>query len=146
MCIRDSGQGIRFAESEVRPVGRSAGSMRGIKLKGADRVIGGCAVAHEEVVIVATEGGYAKRTPVDEFPVQARGGSGLKAAKVDKARGAVAAIALAEDAVAFVTKDGAVVVPSGSVRQAARDGGGSKVNGVDGELLRVVPVSPPDAD
>jgi DNA gyrase subunit A len=146
LLVTAGGQGIRFLESEVRPVGRSAGSMRGIKLKGDDRVIGGCAVAHEETVIVATEGGFAKRTPVDEFPVQARGGSGLKAAKVDKARGAVAAIALAEDAVAFVTKDGAVVVPSGSVRQAARDGGGSKVNGVEGELLRVVPVSPPEAD
>jgi DNA gyrase subunit A len=114
--------------------------MRGIKLKGDDRVIGGCAVAHEEIVVIATEAGYAKRTPVDEFPVQARGGSGLKAAKIDKARGAVVAVALADAAVAFVTKDGAVTVPSGSVRQAARDGGGSKVAGVEGELLRVVQV------
>jgi DNA gyrase subunit A len=148
LLVTAGGQGIRFAESEVRPVGRSAGSMRGIKLKGEDRVIGGCAVAHEEIVVIATEAGYAKRTPVDEFPVQARGGSGLKAAKIDKARGAVRALSLADQAVAFVTKDGAVVVPSGSVRQAARDGGGSKVNGVEGELLRVVPVSSdvPEAD
>jgi DNA gyrase subunit A len=147
LLVTAGGQGIRFAESEVRPVGRSAGSMRGIKLKGEDRVIGGCAVAHEEVVVIATEAGYAKRTPVDEFPVQARGGSGLKAAKVDKARGPVVAMALADEAVAFVTKDGAVVVPSGSVRQAARDGGGSKVNGVEGDLLRVVQVfEPPEAE
>ena len=62
--------------------------MRGIKLKGDDRVVGGCAVAHEEIVVIATAEGYAKRTEVDEFPVQARGGSGLKAAKIDKARGA----------------------------------------------------------
>jgi hypothetical protein len=67
----------------------------------------------------------------------------LKAAKVDKARGAVVAVTLADEAVAFVTTDGAVMVPSGSVRQAARDGGGSKVNGVEGQLLRVVAVSEP---
>jgi DNA gyrase subunit A len=143
LLVTTGGQGIRFAESEVRPVGRSAGSMRGIKLKGDDRVVGGCAVAHEEIVVIATEAGYAKRTPVDEFPVQARGGSGLKAAKIDKARGAVVAVTLADEAVAFVTTDGAVMVPSGSVRQAARDGGGSKVNGVEGQLLRVVAVSEP---
>ena len=91
-----------------------------MKLKGEDRVIGGCAVAHEEIVVLATEHGYAKRTAVDEFPVQARGGSGLKAAKIDKARGAVAAVAPAAESIAFVTKDGAVVVPSSSVRAAAR--------------------------
>src|SRR6185436_13047527 len=76
LLVTAGGQGIRFAESEVRPVGRSA-------------------VAHEEIVVIATEAGYAKRTPVDEFPVQARGGSGLKAAKIDKARGAVVGVTLA---------------------------------------------------
>ena len=93
LLVTAGGQGIRFAEAEVRPVGRSAGSMRGIKLKGDDTVIGGCAVAHEEFVVIATDRGrYAKRTEVDEFPVQARGGSGLKAAKIDKARGAVVTV------------------------------------------------------
>jgi len=117
--------------------------MRGIKLKGDDRVVGGCAVAHEEIVVIATEAGYAKRTAVDEFPVQARGGSGLKAAKIDKARGAVVAVAPATESVAFVTKEGAVMIPSATVRAAARDGGGSKVSGVEGDLLRVVPVTAP---
>ena len=143
LLVTAAGQGIRFAEGEVRPVGRGAGSMRGIKVKGDDRVVGGCAVAHEEIVVIATDAGYAKRTSVDEFPVQARGGSGLKAAKIDKARGAVVAVAPATDAVAFVTKDSAVVIPSASVRAAARDGGGSKVTGVEGDVLRVVPVAAP---
>ena len=110
LLVTAGGQGIRFAESDVRPVGRGAGSMRGIKLKGDDRVIGGCAVAHEEIVVIATQAGYAKRTAVDEFPVQARGGSGLKAAKIDKARGALVAVAPASTSVAFVTKDAAVVI------------------------------------
>ena len=55
LLVTAAGQGIRFTEAEVRPVGRSAGSMRGMKLKGDDRVIGGCAVAHEEIVVLATE-------------------------------------------------------------------------------------------
>ena len=87
LVVTANGQGIRFVEEDVRPVGRSAGGIRAIRLKGDDRVVGGCAVAHEEIVIIATEQGFAKRTSVDEFPVQARGGSGLKAAKIDKARG-----------------------------------------------------------
>jgi DNA gyrase subunit A len=142
MLITAAGQGIRFAEADVRPVGRSAGSMRGIKLKGDDdRVVGGCAVAHEEIVVIATAEGYAKRTSVDEFPVQARGGSGLKAAKIDKARGALVTVAPAADQIAFVTADAAVVVESATVRAAARDGGGSKVAGVSGALQRVVAIA-----
>ena len=147
LLVTAAGQGIRFAEADVRPVGRSAGSMRGIKLKGDDRVVGGCAVAHEEIVVIATAEGYAKRTEVDEFPVQARGGSGLKAAKIDKARGALVSVAPAAEQIAFVTADAALVVESASVRAAARDGGGSKVAGVSGALQRVVAVAAPaDAD
>jgi DNA gyrase subunit A len=142
--VTAGGQGIRFAEEEVRPVGRSAGSMRGIRLKGDDHVVGGCAVAHEEVVVLATEAGYAKRTPVDEFPVQARGGAGVKAAKIDKARGLLVGVAPGDESVAFVTNDGAVAVPAASVRQAARDGGGSKVTGVPGGVQRVVKVAGAD--
>jgi len=140
LLVTAAGQGIRFAEEEVRPVGRSAGSMRGIRLKGDDRVVGGCAVAHEEIVVLATEAGYAKRTTIDEFPVQARGGAGVKAAKIDKARGPLVGVAPADESVAFVTSDGAVAVPAGSVRAAARDGGGSKVTGLSGGVQRVVKV------
>ena len=141
--VTANGQGIRFAEEEVRPVGRSAGAIRGIKLKAGDKVIGGCAVAHEEIVVIATTEGYAKRTPVDDFPVQARGGSGVKAAKVDKARGPIAAVAPAAEEIAFLTTDGAFAMAGQSVRAAARDGGGSKVTGVTGELQRIVAVAPP---
>ncbi|MDZ4828192.1 MAG: DNA gyrase subunit A [Actinomycetota bacterium] len=141
LLVTKNGQGIRFAEEDVRPVGRSAGSMRGIKLKGDDQVAGACAVAHEEVVVIATQAGYAKRTDVDEFPVQARGGSGLKAAKVDKARGPIVSVANADGDVAFLTADATFVVPAASVRAAARDGGGSKVSAVAGDVVRVVPVA-----
>jgi DNA gyrase subunit A len=143
LLVSANGQGIRFAEAEVRPVGRSAGAIRGIKLKGGDVVVGGCAVAHEETVVIATAEGYAKRTAVDEFPVQARGGSGCKAAKVDRARGLIVSVAPAAEQVAFVSADAVAVVPSASVRAAARDGGGSKVTGVGSGVQRVVALAPP---
>jgi DNA gyrase subunit A len=147
LLVTAQGQGIRFLEEEVRPVGRGAGAIRGIRLKAGDQVVGACAVAHEEVVVIATLAGYAKRTPVDDFPVQARGGAGLKAAKVDKARGGrLAGVAAAADMVGFLTADGAVAVTSASVRAAAREGGGSKVTGIAGEVQRVVPVASPPSD
>ena len=128
LLVTAAGQGIRFAEEEVRPVGRSAGSMRGIRLKGDDCVVGGCAVAHEEIVVLATEAGYAKRTTIDEFPVQARGGAGVKAAKIDKARGPLVGVAPADESVAFVTSDGAVAVPAASVRAAINRSGSRRAS------------------
>ncbi len=141
LLVTADGHGIRFSEADVRPVGRSAGSIRGIKLKGDDRVVGGCAVAHEEIVVIVTEQGFAKRTDVDEFPVQTRGGAGVKAAKIDKARGKLVSVAPAADEVAFLTADACTVVAGQSVRAAGRDGGGSKVNGVDSGVQRVMVIA-----
>jgi DNA gyrase subunit A len=147
LLVTAQGQGIRFPEEEVRPVGRSAGAIRGIRLKAGDDVVGASAVAHEEIVVIATSAGYAKRTPVDDFPVQARGGAGLKAAKIDKARGGrLAAVAPAAETVAFLTTEGAVAVQAVSVRAAGREGGGSKVTGVNAEVQRIVSVAPPLAE
>jgi DNA gyrase subunit A len=141
LLVSADGQAIRFAEGDVRPVGRAAGGIRGIRLKGDDRVVGAVAVAHEEVVVLATEQGFAKRTSVDEFPVQARGGAGVKAAKIDKARGKLVAVASAAcDELAFVRADACMVVPALGVRAASRDGGGSKT--CPEGLQRVVPVAP----
>jgi DNA gyrase subunit A len=140
LLVTANGQAIRFAEEDVRPVGRSAGGVRGIRVKGDDRVIGGCAAADGELVVIATEQGFAKRTEVDEFPVQTRGGSGLKAAKIDKARGKLVAVTAAADTLAFLAADACLVVPGQGVRAASRDGGGSKV--CPAGLQRVVAVAP----
>jgi DNA gyrase subunit A len=144
LLVTANGQGIRFAEDDVRPVGRVAGGVRGIRVKGDDRVIGACAAADGELVVIATEQGFAKRTEVDEFPVQTRGGSGLKAAKIDKARGNLVAVSAAADTLAFLSADACLVVPGQGVRAASRDGGGSKV--CPEGLQRVVAVAPPRDD
>ena len=98
LLVTANGQGIRFAEDEVRPVGRAGG--RDPRHPPEGRRSGHrrrARPAAGEIVVIATEQGFAKRTEVDEFPVQARGGSGLKAAKIDKARGKLVAVTAAAD-------------------------------------------------
>jgi DNA gyrase subunit A len=145
LVMSAGGHAIRFAEEEVRPVGRSAGAIRAMKLKSGDQVVGGCAVAHEELVVIATRNGYAKRVRVDDFPVQARGGSGLKAQKVDRTRGEVAGVATAADHVVLLTADAAVSLEAASIRLAGREGGGAHVNGVSTDVQRVLAVTQPTA-
>jgi DNA gyrase subunit A len=144
LLVTADGQGIRFPEDDVRPVGRSAGAIRGMRVKAGDRVIGACAATTGELVVIATDQGFAKRTEVDEFPIQTRGGSGLKAAKIDKARGKIVAVTAAADTLAFLAADACLVVPGQGVRAASRDGGGSKV--CPEGLQRVVAVAPPRDD
>ncbi|MDQ1384981.1 MAG: gyrase subunit, partial [Actinomycetota bacterium] len=144
LLVTADGQGIRFEEADVRPVGRSAGAIRGMRVKAGDRVVGACAATTGELVVIATEQGFAKRTEVDEFPIQTRGGSGLKAAKIDKARGKIVAVTAAADTLAFLAADACLVVPGQGVRAASRDGGGSKV--CPEGLQRVVAVAPPRDD
>ena len=93
--------------------------------------------------MIATEQGFAKRTEVDEFPVQARGGSGFKAAKIDKARGPIVALVNVADELAFLAADACMVVPGQGVRAAGRDGGGSKT--APEGLQRVVAVAKVEA-
>ena len=117
--------------------------MRGMKLKGEDRVVGGCAVAHEEIVVIATRAGLrqahlGRRVPgAGPRRVGPEGGQDRQGA-----RGAV--VRRARDRGGRVRHPTARCGPVGVGRaRAARDGGGSKVAGVDGELLRVVAVSAP---
>ncbi len=138
LLVSASGQAIRFAEAEVRPVGRSAGAIRGMKLKANDKVVGACPVAHEELVVFATEQGYAKRVRVDDFPVQARGGAGIRAQKVDRSHGPVVGVVSAAADVVLLADVSAVSVEAASIRLAGREGGGAKVAGLAGSVQRLL--------
>ncbi|OGC88315.1 DNA gyrase subunit A [Candidatus Adlerbacteria bacterium RIFOXYC1_FULL_48_26] len=79
------GQSIRFKESDIRPMGRSAGGVRGMKLGSGDFIVGADVVqkgAKNVEVLVVSKNGYGKTTPADEYKVQNRGGSGIKTVKV----------------------------------------------------------------
>src|SRR5205085_2420201 len=74
-----AGKAIRFKEDEVRTTGRVAGGVRGIKLEAGDEVLRGPLVPRLPLVVTFTEGGYARRTPLEDYPLQGRDGGGVKA-------------------------------------------------------------------
>lgn len=79
------GQAIRFKESNVRPMGRAAGGVRGIKIKNDDKIIGMDVMFKGQKgleLLVITQNGYGKRSKMSLYKVQRRGGSGIKTAKV----------------------------------------------------------------
>ncbi|MFX3069955.1 DNA gyrase C-terminal beta-propeller domain-containing protein, partial [Klebsiella pneumoniae] len=82
---------IRFPENSLRPLGRTASGVRGISLRENDVVVG-LDVAYaesEDEVLVVTEKGYGKRTPVSEYRLSNRGGKGIKTAKITERNGNV---------------------------------------------------------
>jgi len=96
MLATKNGMAIRFKESDVRSMGRLAGGVRGIKMKGEDQVIGMNIVTPQEIedgqyLLVVTENGYGKRTDIREYKTQKRGGSGIKTAKVTSKTGKLVA-------------------------------------------------------
>lgn len=86
------GQAIRFSEKDVRVMGRAASGVRGIRLKGADYVIGMDTVSKDDKVgelMTITENGFGKRTPLNNYKTQSRGGSGIRNAKITPKNGEV---------------------------------------------------------
>jgi DNA gyrase subunit A len=81
ICATREGQSIRFAESDVREMGRTAGGVIGMKLEKGDYLIN-ADVIHKDMknpeFLVMSENGYGKKTPLDEYKTQKRGGSGIK--------------------------------------------------------------------
>jgi DNA gyrase subunit A len=94
MLVSSGGKAIRFAESEVRPMGREAAGVRGIKLGEGQEVIALIVVGQGEsrgCVLTASASGYGKRTPVEDFPVHGRGGQGVIAMQTSDRNGTTVA-------------------------------------------------------
>jgi DNA gyrase subunit A len=87
------GQSLRFEESDVRPMGRAARGVRGIRLKPSDEVVGMDVVEEGQNIFVISEKGYGKRTIIDQFAKHKRGGVGIKAAVVNQKTGKLIAVA-----------------------------------------------------
>jgi DNA gyrase subunit A len=89
----DNGQAIRFAEKDVRSMGRTAAGVRGMNIKGKSGIVGMSIIRdgakQGEQLLVIMENGFGKRTPFKEYKVQKRGGSGIKTAKVTTKTGPV---------------------------------------------------------
>ena len=110
LLVASHGKSIRFKEADVRPMGRGAAGVRGIKLPGDHEVIG-LTIIRDGLILTSTENGYGKRTPVDDFPVQGRGGQGVIAIQTTSRNGrTVGALQVAdEDEIMLISSNGTLI-------------------------------------
>ena len=113
LLVSRNGMSLRFHadDASLRPMGRSTSGVTGMKFREGDELISANVVTEGSFVFVVTEGGYAKRTSVDEYRVQGRNGFGIKVAKLVEDRGALVGglIVDEEDEVLVVMASGKVV-------------------------------------
>jgi len=115
LLVSRQGMSIRFTASDetLRPMGRSTSGVIGMNFRGDDELLSASVVSDEGYVFVVTEGGYAKRTSVDQYRLQNRGGIGIKVAKLSEDRGELAgALIVQEDDEVLVVLAGGKVVRS----------------------------------
>jgi len=110
LLVASSGKCIRFREADVRPMGRGAAGVRGIKVPAGHEVIA-LSIVRDGLVLTATENGYGKRTEVTDFPVQGRGGQGVIAIQTTERNGrTVGAVLVAEDdEIMLISSNGTLV-------------------------------------
>ncbi|MDF1596679.1 MAG: DNA gyrase subunit A [Acidimicrobiia bacterium] len=130
LIFTEQGMGIRFKESELRPMGRATQGVRGIRLREGDRVVAAASSADGPEVLILTSGGYGKRTVMDQFRDQKRGGLGVKAIKLTRVRGKLSgARAVAKGMEVFVIASNGVAIRTkvDSVSRQKREASGVKV-------------------
>ena len=106
-----NGLAVCFAESDVRPMGRQAAGVRGIRLTADDYVVGAGCAGDGETILSLTEKGYGKRTNTDEYTRHGRGGKGMKNYKVTEKTGRIAAVKIVNpgDDILLITNDGTII-------------------------------------
>lgn len=105
------GYAVTFRETDVRPMGRTAAGVRGIKLRDEDYVVGSSILEPNQEVLTISEHGYGKRTSASEYPVKGRGGKGIKTANVTEKNGPIAGIATVDgdEDIMLVTNTGVMI-------------------------------------
>ena len=137
------GNAIRFNEQDVRPMGRTAHGVRGIRLRDGDFVVGACLVSEDSKLLVISENGMGKRTEMDEYKIQSRGGKGIRTYKINDKTGNVAAIKAVTDEndIMLITSEG-VIIRTGveDISTLRRDTSGVKIMKLKDEV-KVVSVA-----
>jgi DNA gyrase subunit A len=128
------GKAIRFHESDVRPSGRAASGVRGMKFAEGDRLVGMEVLSYGQTLFAVTENGFGKRTSIDEYPVHKRGGKGVIAIKASPRNGKVVAILVVDEEhdVMLMTSIGKVIrTRIKEISVISRNTQGVKLIGVD---------------
>ena len=139
MLVSSSGKAVRFSEQHVRPMGRLARGVRGIRLTPGQEVIGLICMEGEGTVLIATAKGYGKRTRFEEFPVKGRAGQGVIAIQANARNGnVIGAVAVADDDEIMLISDRGTLVrtPVAGVSVIGRNTQGVRLIALgDGESL-----------
>ncbi|MGC8586011.1 MAG: DNA gyrase subunit A [Candidatus Micrarchaeia archaeon] len=133
ICTRN-GKALRFDESGLRPMGRSAKGVRGIRLSQGDSVVNILAIKDESLIATITEGGFGKITEANKYRLQKRGGKGVLNIKVREKTGfVVKVLAVAPDDEIFLinSKGLSITFPASSIRQTGRSASGVKLMKLD---------------
>ena len=152
MLFTSAGKGIRINENDVRAMGRTAAGVRGIKIKQGDEVISLIAVdSNEGQILFATENGYGKRTLIDDFSVQGRGGQGVISIKTSTRNGRVIGVIKTEDdgEIMLISNGGTLVrTPASDISVLGRNTQGvTLIRLSKGEqLVQIEPVAGSDDD
>jgi len=128
------GTTIRFSEDEVRPMGRSAGGVRGMRLKPGDELVSVDVARDDTAILMVTEAGYGKRTQLDRFNRQGRGGQGVIGIKLTGRKGKVVAafmVGLDDDIVAVSSGGVTIRMNVRDISSQGRDATGVRVMSLD---------------
>ncbi|GMR00763.1 MAG: DNA gyrase subunit A [Gammaproteobacteria bacterium] len=111
MLLADSGKSVRFSETDVRSMGRTAGGVRGIRINEDHEVIAMIKVEAGGSILTSTENGYGKRTNVDDYPLKGRGGQGVISIKTNERNGKIvgAVQVQGDDDFMMITDNGTLV-------------------------------------
>jgi DNA gyrase subunit A len=137
ILVTIAGQAIRFKETELRPLGRVASGVRAMRLKNGDFIAGLDIIKKENnsdinklELLVVTQNGFAKRTPLAQYKLQGRGGSGIKTAKISNKTGQIVAAQLIideEEILALSVKGQVIRTKIADIRRAGRATAGVKI-------------------
>ncbi len=146
-----NGKAIRFHENTVRPMGRTAGGVRGILLADYEEVVGFTIVTEERnQILVVTENGYGKRTDVDEYRQQNRGGKGVKTLNITEKNGSLTklrSVAGEEDLIITTTKGMIIRLPIEQIAQSKRSTQGVRLIKLnDGHKVATIAIVPKSED
>jgi DNA gyrase subunit A len=144
LLVSADGQSIRFhaTDETLRPMGRATSGVLGMRFNSGDELLSMGVVQPDKFVLVATDGGYAKRTPIDDYPIQGRGGKGVLTIQYDRKRGRLVGALIVDEAdeLYAITSSGGVIRTSvEQVRRAGRQTKGVRLMNLDegGTLMGV---------
>ncbi|HEX3593205.1 MAG TPA: DNA gyrase subunit A, partial [Pseudonocardiaceae bacterium] len=124
LLVSAGGQSIRFRASDdaLRPMGRATSGVLGMRFNDGDELLSMGVVEPGKYVLVATDGGYAKRTPIEEYPLQGRGGKGVLTIQHDSRRGRLVGALIVDEADELYAIESTGVVIRTSAREVRKAG------------------------